>query len=49
MVTNLQTTSDKPGDKCLKYLWKPFLTARDAKIVLLTSAERRSVNAPGEC
>ena len=38
-----------PGEKCLKYLWNFHLTAKDAKMVLLTRADLRSVRAPGEC
>jgi len=29
-------------------LWKLYLTANDAKIVLFTKAERKSVRTPGE-
>jgi hypothetical protein len=28
-------------------LWKPLRTASDAKVTLLTSADRRSVSSPG--
>ena len=33
----------------LTYLWNSYRTAMEAKMALLTRADRKSVKAPGEC
>ena len=49
LVTKVTRVTCSPGEKCLKYLWNFHLTAKEAKMVLLTKADLRSVRAPGEC
>ena len=48
LLTNLSMTENNDGEMALKYLWKPHLTAKAAKILLLTSADLKSVRMPGE-
>lgn len=49
ILTKRFITILRPGERCRKYLWNPHLTAKEANIVLLTKADRKSVKAPGEC
>lgn len=46
-VTKLSIMSISLDEVYFKNLWKPLRTASDAKVTLLTSAERRSVSSPG--
>lgn len=48
LATNFSITPNNGGEIALKYLWKSHLTARAAKMLLLTSADLRSVSTPGE-
>ena len=48
LATNFSITLNSTGDMALKYLWKSHLTARAAKMLLLTRADLRSVSTPGE-
>ena len=46
-LTNLSIKPISLGEEYFKNLWKPLRTVSDAKVTLLTSADRRSVSSPG--